>query len=283
VKRIETVGVWKTFGGKDVLSDVSVCVDAGKVVALLGPSGCGKSTLLSLLSGFERPSRGDVLIGGARVERPHPRRILLFQDGALLPWRTALENVAFGLEAQGWRTSEARERAAFYLALVGLSAFGKQLPRQLSGGQRQRVALARALSVEPEVLFLDEPFSALDTLNRERLQDELLQIVAQHGTTVVLVTHDVEEALYLADTCYLLAAEPGRIVEAVAVGLPRWRVRGDGKLLALKQHVLQRLESAWSPSRSLRSNATSQWVRSTTRAGAGARALPVGSGTPHRE
>jgi ABC-type nitrate/sulfonate/bicarbonate transport system ATPase subunit len=246
VKTLEVRSATKTIDARKILTEVSLQLPAGSFTALLGPSGCGKSTLLGLLAGFDRPTRGGVFAGDVPVNRPHPDRVLLFQDGALLPWRTALDNVAFGLEAAGVKRRAARERAREYLDLVGLAACAGQRPSQLSGGQCQRVALARALVVEPEVLLLDEPFSALDTLTRERLQDQVLDLAAKRGTTVVLVTHDVDEALYLADVCFVLAPDPGRIVASIEIAVPRPRRRDAIELAALKERVLGVLSDTWS-------------------------------------
>lgn len=234
-----------TIQGRTILEDISLTVRHGSLAALLGPSGCGKSTLLNLLAGFERPTSGTVRVEGELVTTPDPRRLLLFQDGALLPWRTAEQNVAFGLEARGLDQRAARDKARFYLTQVGLGSFGNRLPGQLSGGQRQRVALARALAAEPRLIFLDEPFSALDTITRERLQDLVLKLAAQHDTTVVLVTHDIDEALYLADRCFVLAPEPGRLVGVVDVDVRQPRQRGSQALSALKRQIVRQMTSTW--------------------------------------
>ncbi|HMA92580.1 MAG TPA: ABC transporter ATP-binding protein, partial [Polyangiaceae bacterium] len=240
---LDAVGL--TIQGRTILHDISLTIRGGSLAALLGPSGCGKSTLLNLLAGFERPTTGTVHVDGELVTSPDPRRVLLFQDGALLPWRTAEQNVAFGLEARGLDQRAARERARSYLAQVGLGTFADRLPGQLSGGQRQRVALARALAAEPRVIFMDEPFSALDTITRERLQDLVLKLAAQHDTTVVLVTHDIDEALYLADQCFVLAPDPGRLVDVVEVDAAQPRQRGSQVLSELKQRIVRHLIATW--------------------------------------
>jgi NitT/TauT family transport system ATP-binding protein len=222
--RADRVGKWfLTPGGqrRSVLEDVTLEVADGEFVCVLGPSGCGKSTLIHLLAGFERPTSGAVTVDGKPVSGPDPSRILLSQDGGLLPWRTVLQNVLFGLEARGVGRAEAARRAEQYVALVGLRGHEKNFPHQLSGGMRQRTALARALAVHPEVLFMDEPFAALDMFTRFRLQDELLRLWRELGQTIVFVTHDLDEAVYLAGRVVLLAANPGRVKQVLPVHLDR--------------------------------------------------------------
>ncbi len=213
-----------------ILSDLDLTVERGQFLVIVGESGVGKSTLLRVLIGLAKPSAGTVKLDtkpGIRTPMA-----LVFQDARLLPWRKVLDNVAFGLERSGLARAERRERARKMLALVGLADLANRWPHQLSGGQRQRVSLARALAVEPDVLLMDEPFSALDSFTREGLQDELQRIKAQTGKTVLFVTHDIDEAVYLADRVVVLAGSPGRVAADVVIDLPRPRQRRDAVLVA---------------------------------------------------
>jgi NitT/TauT family transport system ATP-binding protein len=205
------------------LDGVDLSVAPGEFVAVVGPSGCGKTTLLLIVAGLLRPGRGQVLVDGQAVTEPARDRAMVFQDPALLPWRTALGNVAYGLECLGVARREAGERARDWLAQVGLDGFGEHYPHELSGGMRQRVNLARALAVGPDVLLLDEPFASLDALTRERLQADLLAIWDRTGSTVLFVTHDIDEAVRLADRVAVLTPRPGRVRAAVPVDLSRPR------------------------------------------------------------
>ncbi len=206
-----------------MLRDVSFELRENEIVSLIGESGCGKTTLLRIVHGLIRRDRGDVAIDGRVVSSPGPDRGIVFQQPNLLPWRTARRNVEFGLEMQRVAKAERRRRADELLELVGLADFGNRYPHQLSGGMQQRVGLARALAVDPEVLLMDEPFSALDAQTREVLQAELLRIQAETDKTVLFVTHDLDEAIYLSDRIVVLSAHPGRVKEIVTVpfGRPR--------------------------------------------------------------
>jgi NitT/TauT family transport system ATP-binding protein len=210
-----------------VLEDVSFEVAAGEFVALVGPSGCGKTTLLDLIGGLTQADRGEILIDGRQVEGPGLDRGIVFQQYALFPWKTALGNVTFGLEAKGVGKAERNERARRFLDLVGLGAFADRYPHQLSGGMKQRVAIARSLAYEPDVLLMDEPFAALDAQTREALQDELLCIWKRTGTTVVFITHSIDEAIYLGQRVLVMAATPGRITHTLPVHVPRGDPTGD--------------------------------------------------------
>jgi NitT/TauT family transport system ATP-binding protein len=206
-----------------VLDDVSFYVPSHGVVAVLGPNGSGKSTLLRLLAGLLVPDSGNVLIDGAPVADADQRVGLVFQEPRLLPWRTALDNVAFPLELAGVAREERTERARALLELVGLTGFARAYPQQMSGGMRQRAAIARALVRDPQILLLDEPFSALDALTRERFNAELLDIWQRTGTTIVIVTHSIPEAVFLADEVVVLTDRPGRVAARVEVPLGRPR------------------------------------------------------------
>jgi NitT/TauT family transport system ATP-binding protein len=221
-----------------VLHDVTLTVAPGEFVALIGPSGCGKSTLLRLAAGLDRPSRGAVLTQGVPVQKPDPSRVLVFQDPTLFPWRTVRDNVALGPQAQG-RLAVSGSRIDETLKLVKLEAFAGAYPHQLSGGMAQRAALARALVNNPRVLLLDEPLGRLDSLTRLSMQQELLSLWRQAGYAVLLVTHDVEEALLLSQRVVVLSERPARIKATVEVDLPYPRHRDDGRIVKLRQQVLE--------------------------------------------
>lgn len=201
------------------LEDVSLEVPRGEFLTLVGPSGSGKTTLLDLLGGLSRPTRGQVLIEGADVTGPGLDRGIVFQQYALFPWRTTLANVSFGLEQQGLSRRQRTEQAREHLALVGLTGFEDRYPHELSGGMKQRVAIARSLAYQPGILLMDEPFAALDAQTREQLQDELLRIWRTTGTTVVFITHGIEEAVYLGGRVAVLSSRPGRLKALVDIDL----------------------------------------------------------------
>lgn len=228
--------------GRDlqVLDNVSIVIEPGEFVALLGPSGCGKSTLLRLAAGLETPTTGRVLEDGRPIIAPDPDRILVFQDATLFPWRTVRDNVAIGLEARGL-IRELEYRIDEVLKLVKLEGFADVYPHQLSGGMAQRAALARALVNDPKLLLLDEPFGKLDSLTRLRMQNELLELWKSAGFTALLVTHDVEEALLLADRVIMLSDRPASIVAEVRVDRPHPRRRDDAGLVALRRELLEKL------------------------------------------
>ena len=220
-----------------VLEDISLTIEPGEFVALLGPSGCGKSTLLRLVAGLDAPAQGAIHADGERVTGPDPARVVVFQDPTLFPWRTVRDNVGLGPQAQrALRDADGRIDAA--LELVGLSAFAKAFPHQLSGGMAQRAALARALVNDPQLLVLDEPFGKLDSLTRIRMQAELVRLWQAAGFSVLLVTHDVEEALYVADRVIVLSERPARIISQVRNEAPYPRHRDDPALVALRREVL---------------------------------------------
>ncbi len=203
----------KRFGQLEVIKGFSGEFAQGELVALVGPSGCGKSTLLHLVAGLEKPSAGRVLADGKPITEPSPRRTLVFQEHALYPWLSLQGNVAMALELQGVAKTSAFEQAQGWLERVGLNGFEHYYPHQVSGGMRQRTALARAFIAKPEVLLLDEPFGALDALTRMALQDVLRELIEEHQPTVLLVTHDVDEALYLADHVLVFSARPTRVLK----------------------------------------------------------------------
>jgi NitT/TauT family transport system ATP-binding protein len=220
-----------------VLEDVNFSAKPGEFIALLGPSGCGKSTLLRLVAGLEAPRSGVLREDGDPVTGPFPSRVVVFQDPTLFPWRTVWNNVALGLEAQGILKSQ-RHRVDAAIELVGLSQFRNAYPHQLSGGMAQRVALARALVNDPKILILDEPLGKLDSLTRITMQAEIVALWQRKGFTTLLVTHDVEEALFLANRVIVFSDRPARIKANITVDRPYPRHRGDPKLAELRRNIL---------------------------------------------
>lgn len=241
---IEARDVWKSYQLEDggtlpVIENLSLTVAQHEFVALVGPSGCGKSTLLDLLAGFQRPDSGSITILGQQVARPNPRGILITQKGSVFPWISAWQNLIFVLN--GMPEEEKINRAQHYLELVGLQEFASAFPYQLSGGMLQRLELARALVVKPEVLYMDEPFGSLDALARLRMRQELLRIRREEPQTTVLVTHDVDEAIALADRIIVLSQRPMRIMRIVEVGMDHPRSIADPRAVALKTSILHDL------------------------------------------
>lgn len=229
-----------------VLSDVSFTIDRGEFVAILGPSGCGKSTILRLIAGLEQPTGGQVAIGGRQVSVTDDRCAVVFQEPRLLPWRTVAGNVALGTRR---RKGKQADRINQLLVEVGLTDSAGAWPHQLSGGMAQRVGLARGLAAEPDVLLLDEPFAALDALTRLRMQDLLLQVREHHSQTVVLVTHDIDEALYLADRIIILGDSPARVAAIHHVKVPRPRDRSHPAIGRLRDEILHRFGVGQRPER----------------------------------
>jgi NitT/TauT family transport system ATP-binding protein len=229
-----------------VLDRISLRVGRGEFVALLGPSGCGKSTLLRLVAGLDPPTAGSLLVDGDAIKGPDPSRVVVFQDPTLYPWRTVWNNVALGLEARGLLGTH-RERVEDALRLVGLTGFANAYPHQLSGGMSQRTALARALVNDPKLLILDEPLGQLDSLTRITMQGELVSLWQRAGFTALLVTHDVEEALFLAGRVIVLSERPAQIRAEIVNGLPYPRHRGDPHLAELRHEVFAHLglDAAW--------------------------------------
>ena len=222
----------------NVLSHVSFDVEPGAFVTIVGPSGCGKSTLLRLVVGLDEDYRGDILLNGRRITGTSLTRGIVFQDHRLLPWLTLEQNIGLSLENSGWSQKEKAEAVAEHIALVGLSGFQKAYPHELSGGMAQRGAIARGLASRPEILLLDEPLGALDALTRVHLQAEIQRIWETDGTTMILVTHDVEEAVYLSHRVVVMSANPGRVVEDLTIDLPFPRDRADADFVTLKRRIL---------------------------------------------
>jgi NitT/TauT family transport system ATP-binding protein len=221
--------------GIRVLDDINLSVAAGEFVCILGPSGCGKSTLLNIAGGFVAPLEGEVSIDGEKVSGPDPRRIFVFQERGVFPWLTVEQNIGFGLFRQS--ESEKRERIAHYVQLVGLKGFEQSYPRELSGGMKQRLEVARALAVNPDVLYLDEPFGALDSITRLQMRRELLRIWQAERKTILFVTHDIEESVQLADRVVVLSARPGRVRRVVDIPIPHPRDLSDPRYIALRDEI----------------------------------------------
>jgi NitT/TauT family transport system ATP-binding protein len=244
---LEIKGLTKSFSVKgktfEALHDVNLSVGDKEFMCLLGPSGCGKTTLLRIMAGLERPTSGAVLLDGEPIEGPGPQRGMVFQEYSLFPWRTILDNVAFGLELKGVSKDERYEKARKYLKAVGLEEFENSYPHELSGGMKQRVAIVRSLVNNPKALFMDEPFGALDAQTRNVMQAELLRIWQEQQKTVVFVTHSVDEAIYLADRVVIMSARPGQICEILDIEVPRPRVRTSSEVNRYRQRILQDLKS----------------------------------------
>ena len=221
MSKLEVRGVTKTFGSVEVLRPIDLDVREGEFVCILGPSGCGKSTLLNIVAGFVAPTDGEVSIDGERVAGPDPRRIFVFQERGVFPWLTVEQNVGFGLYRL--RDGEKRDRIAHYVQLVGLEGFEKSYPGELSGGMKQRLEVARALAVHPDVLYLDEPFGALDSITRLQMRRELLRIWEAEKKTILFVTHDIEESVQLADRVVVMSQRPARIRRIIDIDIPHPR------------------------------------------------------------
>jgi NitT/TauT family transport system ATP-binding protein len=224
---LEVVGLRKTFAkdGKaiEILDVERFTAREGEFITIIGPSGCGKSTLLHMMGGFIGADAGEIRVYGQQVKEPGPDRGMMFQEFALFPWKTVAGNVAWGLETQGAPRAKINQVVAKYLEMTGLADFRNHYPAELSGGMKQRVALARVLAFDPKVLLMDEPFGALDAQTRETMQEEVTRLWERTGKTIVFVTHDIEEAVYLGDRVVVLSARPGRIREEVKIDLPRPR------------------------------------------------------------
>jgi ABC-type nitrate/sulfonate/bicarbonate transport system ATPase subunit len=227
-------------GTTHALDGVSLSIDAGELVSIVGPSGCGKSTLLRLIAGLDAPTSGELWVGNEAITGPSAERGLVFQDPNLFPWLTVRRNIEAGLVARGV-LHEKRDEVDAFMRLVGLETFAKAYPHHLSGGMAQRLALARALINHPKVLLLDEPLGALDAFTRMRMQDEVLRLWEARGTTMLLVTHDIDEAIYMSDRIVLMTPRPGRIERIIEIDLPRPRQRNSSEFLRLRGEILELL------------------------------------------
>jgi NitT/TauT family transport system ATP-binding protein len=243
--KLSVAGLCKSFDDLIVLDRISLDIAEGEFVCIVGPSGCGKTTFLRVIGGLATADEGRIEIGGHPIKGPGPDRGFVFQADSLLPWRRVLSNAAIGLEISGRNGREERLRTHRLLELVGLNRFESYYPRQLSGGMRQRVNLARALCIDPEVLLMDEPFSGLDAQTREIMQTELLRIWAEGRKTVLFITHQIDEAVYLADRVIVFGRRPGRIQDVVPIDLPRPRdlsIKRDPRFAPLVERIWKRIE-----------------------------------------
>ena len=223
------------------LNNVNLNIEDGEFVCFIGPSGCGKTTLLRIIAGLDSATSGDISLDGEKISLPDPRRGMVFQEYSLFPWKSVIDNIAFGPRMQGIDKNEARKMAEKYLELVGLEQFRDSYPYELSGGMRQRVAIARALANEPEVLLMDEPFGALDAQTRNVLQRELLDIWKKKHVTILFVTHSVDEAVFLADRIVVMSARPARVKKVLKVDIPRPRDRTSPEANELRNVLLTHL------------------------------------------
>jgi NitT/TauT family transport system ATP-binding protein len=240
--RVEIENVSVRFGNSVVaVDDCSLSIEPGEFVCLLGPSGCGKSTLMNTVAGFVKQTSGSVTMDGEKIKKPGPDRGMVFQQHSLFPWKTVLQNVAFGPKMSGHSSVEAERAARTLLEMVGLSAYANRYPAILSGGMKQRVGIARALANYPNVLLMDEPFGALDAQTRAMMQESLLNIWNEFGITVIFVTHDIDEAVFLADRIVVMSASPGRIIEDIQVDIARPRspdIITTPEYIDIKKHCL---------------------------------------------
>ena len=233
--KVQISGVSHSFGEMRVLEDIDLAVNDGEFVVIVGPSGCGKSTLLNIVGGFLTPSRGDVKIDGQSVNGPDARRIFVFQERGVFPWLTVEQNIGFGIYRLP--EDEKRKRIEHYTTLVGLTGFERAFPRELSGGMKQRLEVARALAVNPDVLYLDEPFGALDSITRLGMRRELLRIWQAERKTILFVTHDIEESVQLADRVVVISARPGKIRKIVPIDIPHPRDLSDPRYIVLRDSI----------------------------------------------
>ena len=235
----------RTGGRLLALDNVNLKVEDGEFVTIVGPSGCGKTTFINLADGLLKPTAGKLNIDGKQVTGPGIDRGMVFQDSCLMPWRTVIKNVLFGLECQGLDNAEGQSRARKFIKLVGLEGFEEHYPHELSGGMQQRCNLARALTVDPKILIMDEPFAALDAQTREIMQLELLRIWREAKKTVLFITHQINEAIYLADRVIVFGARPGRVKETIKIDLPRPRelaIKREQKFLDYEDHLWTLIE-----------------------------------------
>ncbi|MFQ6051242.1 MAG: ABC transporter ATP-binding protein [Candidatus Hydrothermarchaeota archaeon] len=240
--KIRAIDLRKEFGDVVAIDCLNLEIKENEFAVVVGPSGCGKSTLLYLIAGFEKPTSGKILLNDEVIRGPGPDRGFVFQEFMLYPWKNVLSNIMFGLEIQGIPKKEAREKAMFYVRMIGLEGFEDKYPHELSGGMKQRVGIARALAYDPEVLLMDEPFGALDAQTKKIMQGELLRIWNETKKTVVYVTHSVIEAAYLADRVFVLTSRPSRLKGIIEIDIPRPRDYTSDEFLDARKKILDLLE-----------------------------------------
>lgn len=228
--------------GHKILQNINLKVNKGEFLCIVGPSGCGKTTLLRMIAGLDFPTDGRILEDETKILGPSSERGYVFQQYSLFPWRNVLDNVAFGLEVKGLEKEEIYQKARKYLEMVGLSKYENSFPKELSGGMKQRVAIARSLVNDPRILLMDEPFSALDVQTRHKLQDELVRIWSEEQKTIIFVTHNVDESIFLADRVVVLSHNPGKIIKTFNINLKRIRDRSTPEFLNLKKEITSLLE-----------------------------------------
>jgi ABC-type nitrate/sulfonate/bicarbonate transport system ATPase subunit len=246
--KLEVCHLFKSFQHHNksllVLQDINLKLDKGNLACIVGSSGCGKSTILNIIAGLDTPSKGEIRLDGNLVCSPGSDRGMVFQNYTLYPWLTVTENIGFGLSLRNVSKAEQKQIINYYLEVVGLTQFAKAYPKQLSGGMKQRVAIARALANEPEVLLMDEPFGALDAQTKEQMQVFLLNLWAKTQTTILTITHDIEEAVYLSEHIYIMSSRPGRIKASISVNLPKQRdtqLKLASEFIDIKRQIIQAL------------------------------------------
>ena len=244
---LEVQNVTKVFRSSEnekpivAVKDLSLSVPRGEFLCILGPIGCGKSTLLNMIAGFERPTKGRILLEGKPINGPGPDRVMVFQEETLFPWMTVLENIRFGLRFKGLSEEEAEEEARRYLSLVGLEKFGDFRPHELSGGMKRKAELARALALNPKLLLMDEPLSSIDAISKMSLLQEILKIWEKSKKTIVYVTHNIDEALFLADRIIVLTARPAQVKREVVIHSPKPRDLLGSEMIDLKKQLIEEL------------------------------------------
>ncbi len=244
--KLEVKGLYKTFDRLVVLENINIHLKANEFVCIVGASGCGKSTLLNIIAGLATPTSGTVLIDGEPVLGPGCDRGMIFQNYSLFPWLTVSDNIGFGLSLKGMSKAERQEKIYYYLEVVGLKKFSNAYPKQLSGGMKQRVAIARALANEPEVLLMDEPFGALDAQTKEQMQQFMIELWSKTQTTILTITHDIEEGIFLSQRMYVMSPHPGKIQQETAIPLPSDRhldLKLTPEFIEIKRHLIHTLRT----------------------------------------